>query len=111
MRITIRATSDHLTRLARRRFEFALGRFSGRVHSVAVRVADINGPRGGVDQHCRVTVQLRSPKRTIVVEDLDPDASVAIDRTADRAARAVARVIDTVTGWRATIHPRPDSRG
>lgn len=100
MRITVRATSAWLTEIARRRFEVALGRFRGRVHSVTVRVADINGPRGGVDKRCRVTVQLQSPKRAIVVEELDPDAAVALDRVADRAARTVARLVDAAKDWR-----------
>jgi putative sigma-54 modulation protein len=111
MRITVRATSAWLTEIARRRFDFALGRFRGRVHSVTVRVADINGPRGGVDKRCRVTVQLQSPKRAIVVEDLDPDAAVAIDRGADRAARTVARLVDTTTNWRTKNNGRQEVRG
>ena len=100
MRITIRATSGWLSRLARHRFEFALGRFHGRVRSIAVRVADVNGPRGGVDKRCHVTVRLAAPKRTLVIEDADSDAAVAIDRLADRTARTVARAVDTLTEWR-----------
>ena len=100
MRITIRATSAWLSRLARRRFEFALRRFHGRIRSVGVRVVDVNGPRGGIDKRCHVTVRLTAPKRTIVIEDVDADAAVAIDRLADRTARTVARAVDTVTDWR-----------
>ena len=101
MRITIRATSSRLSRLARRRFDVALGRFHGRIRSVVIRVADLNGPRGGVDKRCRVTVQLTSPKRTLVIEDTDPDAAIAIDRVADRTVRTVARAVNSVTAWRA----------
>jgi len=100
MQITIRASSGWLSRLARRRFEFALGRFHGRVRSVAIRIVDLNGPRGGVDKRCRVTVHLSAPKRTLVLEDTDADAAIAIDRVADRTVRTVARAINTVTDWR-----------
>lgn len=100
MRINIRANSGWLSRLARRRFEFALGRFHGRVQSVAVRLVDLNGPRGGIDKRCRVTVRLTEPKRTLVLEDTDADAVVAVDRLADRTARTVARVVRTMTEWR-----------
>lgn len=100
MRITIRATNGWLSRLARRRFEFALGRFHGRIRSIAIRVDDVNGPRGGIDKRCHVTVRLTAPKRTLVIEDADADAAVAIDRLADRTARTVARAVDTLTGWR-----------
>ena len=103
MRITIRATSGWLSRLARRRFELALGRFHARIRSVVVRVTDLNGPRGGVDKRCRVTVQLGAPKRTLVIEDTDPDAAIAIDRVADRTVRTVARAAKTLTYSRAGI--------
>ena len=100
MQITVRASSGGLSRLARRRFELALGRFNGRVRSVAIRIVDLNGPRGGIDKRCRVTVQLSATKRMLVVEDTDADAAIAIDRVADRTARTVARAINTTTDWR-----------
>ena len=103
MRILIRTTaglSPSLAPLARRRLEFALGRFGGRVRSLTVRLADLNGPRGGVDKHCLVAIRLTSPQRLIVVEDTDAEAEVAIGRTADRAARVVARAVQTLTDWR-----------
>lgn len=100
MRITIRAASGWLSRLARRRFEYTLGRFHGRVRSVSIRVTDMNGPRGGIDKLCRVTVHLVAPKRSLVIEETDADAVVAIDRAADRTARTVARAVDTLSDWR-----------
>jgi len=100
MQITVRTSNIGLSRLARRRFEFALGRFHGRIRTVAIRIVDVNGPRGGVDKHCRVTVQLSATKRTLVIEDTDADAAIAIDRVADRTTRTVARVVDTATDWR-----------
>ena len=106
MQITIRACG-WLSRLARRRFELALGRFQGRVRSVAIRIVDLNGPRGGVDKRCRVTVQLSAPKRTLVIEDTDADAAIAIDRVADRTVRTVARAINTVADWRVRLQTEP----
>ena len=99
MRITIRASSPRVSRLARRRFEFALSRFGHRVRSLVVRVTDVNGP-DGIDKRCRVTVQLQSPSRTVVIDDVDADAAIAVDRTADRTARTVARAIEAASGWR-----------
>jgi hypothetical protein len=101
MRILIRMTaglSPSLAPLARRRLEFALGRFGARVRSLTVRLADLNGPRGGLDKHCLVA--LTSPRRLIVIEDTDAEAEVAIGRAADRAARVVARAVQTLTDWR-----------
>jgi hypothetical protein len=79
--------------LLRRRLEFALGRFSARLRQVSARVADVNGPRGGIDKSCVITLHLERWARPIVIEDVDVDPMVAIDRAADRAGRAVARVL------------------
>ena len=75
---------------AERRLRFALGPAGGRVRRVAVRVADENGPRGGVDKRCTLRVSLPG-HAPVVVEQLDPDLYVAIDRAADRLGRSVAR--------------------
>lgn len=100
MRISIRTSDASLADLIRRRFAFALGRFDGRVRSVTVRLTDVNGPRGGVDKQCRVTAHLRGGARAIVLEDIDADAAVAVDRVADRTARAVARAAHALRDWR-----------
>lgn len=44
--------------------------------------------------------RLTSPRRLIVIEDTDAEAEVAIGRAADRAARVVARAVQTLTDWR-----------
>jgi hypothetical protein len=103
MRILIRMAaglSPSLAPFARRRLEFALGRFGARIRSLTVRLADLNGPRGGVDTHCLFAIRLTSPRRLIVIEDTDAEAEVAIGRAADRAARVVARAVQRLTDWR-----------
>ena len=103
MRILIRKTAAlprSLARLARHRLEFALGRFGTHVRSLTVRMTDLNGPRGGVDKHCLVAIRLTSPPRLIVIQDTDVEAEVAIARVAERAARVVARAVQTLTNWR-----------
>lgn len=80
------ATREHV----RRRLQFAIGRFAPRLSRVTVRVDDVNGPRGGVDKICRITVAL--PTATaVVVEDADRDLYAAVDRAAERLGRAVER--------------------
>lgn len=94
MRITIhgqgievdRALKEHI----QRRLQFAMSRFSTRVREVVVRLADVNGDRGGVGHHCRISVHL-SPTGTVMIEDIDTAPLVAVDRAADRAGRTVAR--------------------
>ena len=109
MRILIRMAaglSPALALLARRRFEFALGRFGDHVKSLTVHLADLNGPRGGVDKHCLVAIRLTSPRRVIVIEDTDAEAAVAIGRAAERGGRVVARAVQALTNWRPSERAR-----
>jgi putative sigma-54 modulation protein len=96
MRTTIRI-GKHIRHeaavLLRRRLEFALGRFRSHLREVSGRVNDVNGPRGGVDKSCLITMHLDRSARPIVIEDVDADPMVAIDRAADRAGRTVARAL------------------
>lgn len=77
---------------AQRRLKTALGRYQSVLASVQVRLADVNGPRGGVDKHCVVEVggPMMAP---IIVRERDADLYVAIDRAADRIDRATGRRI------------------
>ena len=74
-----------------RRLGFALDRSGNRVQSVTVRLADENGPRGGVDKCC--SLQLALPGQPdLVVRSVAGDVRAAIDGAAHRAARALARL-------------------
>ena len=73
-----------------RRLRFALDRFSRQISAVKVQLSDLNGPRGGVDQCCRVEVSLVAGGR-LIVEEAQSYLYTAINRAADRASRAVAR--------------------
>lgn len=103
MRIDIRPTTGwphDSVALAKRRLEFALGRFADRVRSTSVRLIDLNGPRGGLDKQCRVLVRLAWPNRLIVVEEVDADGAAAISHAAARVARAVSRAVREGADWR-----------
>ncbi len=92
--------SRDIVDVAGRRMAFAVGRFAGRVRSVTVRLADINGPRGGADKQCQVSVRLTHPRRLIVVEDVDVNEVTVISRAAERLSRAVARAVREASRWR-----------
>jgi putative sigma-54 modulation protein len=104
MRIIVRPAANlpvAVTQAARRRIDFAIGRFHARLRSVTVRLTDVNGPKGGIDKNCLVTVRFAARKhKPIVIEDTDADGSAAMDRAIDRAARAVARAVQALTDWR-----------
>lgn len=85
--------SDALSEHVIRRVHLQLSRFSGEVSSVVVKVSDINGPKGGVDKRCQVTV--RGPSLgSVNVEDLSGNAYSAVDMAIERAARAAGREVE-----------------
>ncbi len=84
--------AEAIRRYASRRIRFALGRFAPRVGRVMVRISDINGVRGGVDQCCHMSAQF-PPKGQLVVDQVDADLFTAIDRASERIAEALRREV------------------
>ncbi|MEX1362626.1 MAG: HPF/RaiA family ribosome-associated protein [Nannocystaceae bacterium] len=82
--------SPSLQDLVQRRLAFALDRFGPEIRRVDVRLADINGPRGGVDKRCQVEVTLAHGGH-VRAEGTDAGVRDAIDRAAHRTARRVTR--------------------
>ena len=79
-----------------RRVHFSLGRFAARIRSLSIRVADINGPRGGIDKFCdiRVDVGLRQP---VMVRERQASIHAAVAFAVERAERAVQRQLSLMT--------------
>ncbi|MCE9584183.1 MAG: HPF/RaiA family ribosome-associated protein [Planctomycetes bacterium] len=71
----------------------ALARFSPRIEDVSVRLEDENGPKGGVDKSCRISVDL-GRLGTVMAEDVDAVLEAAICRAAECAGRSVARALE-----------------
>ena len=94
MQIQIRkynlAMSNALREHIERRLNFSLGRFGAWLRTVVVNLHDLNGPKGGIDQECKLTMRT-SWKSEIVIEERDSDVFAAVARAADRAGRAVER--------------------
>lgn len=104
MRLEIRSPrlrlGDALRTYVERRMRFALGRTSAALGRVVVRLADVNGPRGGEDKRCRVSLTVH-PRTRVVVDELDHDIYAAVDRAAGRAGRAAARAVGRLRRWEA----------
>lgn len=66
-----------------------LGRFAPDVSSVVVRIDDVNGPRGGLDKHCRV----------VALGELSATHS-------QRGSDAYAAVVSAIEGLRCTLERR-----
>ena len=84
--------ADAVRRYTARRMHFALGRFAARVGRIVVRISDVNGPRGGVDQCCHIRAELL-PSGRVVLQQVDADLFTAIDRASERVVQAFRRDI------------------
>lgn len=85
--------TDSLHSHAERRLRFALSCCDDHIQRIEMRLSDINGPRGGSDKRCRLRVVLGGLP-DVVIEDIETDLYVAIDRATDRAGRTVIRKIE-----------------
>ena len=77
----------------RQKLGMKLGKFATSIERVSVRVTDMNGPRGGVDQVCNVKVVL-SGLPSVVVERRHSALHAAIDdalRATEQAVRKNVR--------------------
>lgn len=75
------------------RLEAALGQHQDHVERVMVRLADLNGPKGGVDQRCQLTISI--PKQSdVIIDERGEDLYAAISLAADRAKNAVGRTLE-----------------
>lgn len=81
--------TEGLRNYCERRMRFALGPGSSRLSAVSVRLADVNGPRGGVDKRVMIKATLPGVPPMVVGHD-EPDIYVAIDRAAGRISRALS---------------------
>lgn len=77
----------------RRKLGRKLGKFAASIERVSVRVKDVNGPRGGIDQLCRIKVVL-SEFPSVVFENQDALAEVAINGAIAGAERAVRKALE-----------------
>jgi putative sigma-54 modulation protein len=76
-----------------------LGRFGHDLTSVTVRVDDVNGPRGGDDKVCKIT--LKGPRvgsETVFEKTADPYA--AADKAVDTAETVIVKVLERLRSSR-----------
>jgi len=75
-----------------KRLKFALSTFNEYILKVVVRLSDINGPKGGIDQHCHLQIVLKGLP-DVVIEDTEESLYAAVDNASQRASQAVVRKI------------------
>lgn len=69
-----------------------LGKFATSIERVSVRVDDANGPRGGIDQVCRIKATL-SGAPSVIHESRDANLHAAIDLAMTGIERVVRRAL------------------
>jgi len=75
-----------------RKIDSAIGPFEDFVKAVDIRIVDVNGPKGGIDQRCRVAVAMNG-KPDIIASANHENAFGAISLAVDRVRRSLQRVV------------------
>jgi len=73
-----------------RRVRFVLRRLRGKVQQVHVRLRDLNGPRGGPDQVCQVSI-VTEGQGTLVASAVAANPRQALDAALQGVASALVR--------------------
>ena len=84
--------SDPLKAYTARRLRFSLGPFVTQLDGVEVRLGDVNGPRGGIDKRCAITVMLRR-FGVVFARAAGTDVYSTVDQAATRIRSAVSRTL------------------
>jgi ribosome-associated translation inhibitor RaiA len=94
MKLEFRGDKSLVTQAQRaeRRIALVLGRFGNEVHSVTLRLSKTADHGGLPSKRCEIVLEIK-PKR-VRVEHTDTDLTIALDRAADKAARAIARAFE-----------------
>lgn len=83
-----------------RRVRFAFARARSKAVRIVVRLRDLNGPRGGPDKVCQVSVTMPGQPE-VVIREVQEDMYNAIDGAVKRAAYRAMRMV---------MRKRPSSR-
>jgi putative sigma-54 modulation protein len=85
--------SEGITEYATRRLHQHLSRFGREVSGVVVRIIDLNGPRGGRDKRCQLTIT--GPRiGSVNLAETHESIHAGLDLAIDRVARSVGRNIE-----------------
>ncbi len=88
---------------ASQKLDLALDRMEDDIVRVSVYLIDTNGPfLGGVDKACRIVVQIQH-QDSLVLEDIDENVDVVLDRITDRLGVAASQRMDALAKIRGPV--------
>lgn len=93
--------TDELRKAVERIVVFALDRYAAQMDKIAVYMADLNGPKGGVDKLCQITARLGRGNRVLILEQ-GSEILTTVNRAAHRLGQHIGRAVQR--------RNRPDSR-
>jgi putative sigma-54 modulation protein len=74
------------------RVRIAFSALRSRAVDISVRLRDLNGPKGGRDMMCQVTVAIPGQPE-VVIKDVQENMYTAIDKAVKRAAYRATRIV------------------
>ena len=86
-------SDNKISRKVARRARLALSRFAPAIQTVTIRITDTNGPKGGEDTRCIVSVKLASSGE-VVVQGEGENILTVLSHCLSRAERTVSRSLD-----------------
>ncbi|MDR7334560.1 HPF/RaiA family ribosome-associated protein [Roseateles asaccharophilus] len=89
---SLNQAAGELAAFVERRVRFAMRRRADAVPQVTVRLEDVNGPRGGPDKECRISVRTAG-HGTLVARALATTWRRAVHGALVRAVQLLARVL------------------
>ena len=93
--------TDELRKAVERIVVFALDRYDAQMDKISVHMADLNGPKGGVDKLCQITAKLGRGNRVLILEQ-GSEILTTVNRAAHRLGHRIGRAVHR--------RNRPDSR-
>ncbi len=91
--ITIQKTSsdNQISHQVRKKTRAALNRFSTSIQTVTIRITDTNGPKGGVDTQCTLSIKLITTGE-VVAQKKGENVYAALNQCLHNATRLINRL-------------------
>ena len=84
--------NEDLQERVKRSIKFAVDRHKSRIDRISVYLADLNGPRGGVDKLCQITADLRGAEPVRILET-GVDVIAVVNRAVRRLGYRIGRCV------------------